>query len=222
MQNLSIKAKITLWYTLFMTLLIAVILAVLFSISNVQVLTNDQEHLKRIVRKAFDEIEYNEGGTLTFDDDLSDMGEGVYLSVYDGNGYLLYGRVPSLLLGRIFPCHGSGTASQREQMGTGMSYDFCQAVEGYGNLWVRGIVSRSQSDSVLRIIMGAALISLLPFCVLMIGLGGYFITRKILRPLSSMTQTARAISEGNDLVPAGSTSAMEKMRFINSPIPSIR
>ena len=60
MQNLSIKAKITLWYTLFMTLLIAVILAVLFSISNVQVLTNDQEHLKRIVRKAFDEIEYED------------------------------------------------------------------------------------------------------------------------------------------------------------------
>lgn len=196
MQNLSIKAKITLWYTLFMTLLIAVILAVLFSISNVQVLTNDQEHLKRIVRKAFDEIEY-EDGMLTFDDDLSYMGEGVYLSVYDGNGYLLYGRVPSLLEG------ASSLVMDQVQQAKGTDgywyvYDFCQAVEGYGNLWVRGIVSRSQSDSVLRIIMGAALI-LLPFCVLMIGLGGYFITRKILRPLSSMTQTARAISEGNDL-----------------------
>ena len=196
MRNLSIKLKITLWYTAFMALLIILTLIVLFSISSVQVLSDARARLRNTVLQAFSEIDY-EDGLLTFDDDINYLEEGVYISVYDGQGYLLYGRTPTGFSGA-----STLIMDQMQQVGSGQDfwyvYDYCQSVDGYGNLWIRGVASHSRSDSILRIITNAALI-LLPFFVAFIALGGYLITAKALRPLSAMTETARAISEGNDL-----------------------
>ena len=196
MRNLSIKLKITLWYTAFMALLIILTLIVLFSISSVQVLSDARVRLRNTVLQAFSEIDY-EDGLLTFDDDINYLEEGVYISVYDAQGYLLYGRTPTGFSGA-----STLIMDQMQQVGSGQDfwyvYDYCQSVDGYGNLWIRGVASHSRSDSILRIITNAALI-LLPFFVALIALGGYLITAKALRPLSAMTETARAISEGNDL-----------------------
>ena len=196
MRNLSIKLKITLWYTAFMALLIILTLIVLFSISSVQVLSDARARLRNTVLRAFSEIDY-EDGLLTFDDDINYLEEGVYISVYDAQGYLLYGRTPTGFSGA-----STLIMDQMQQFGSGQDfwyvYDYCQSVDGYGNLWIRGVASHSRSDSILRIITNAALI-LLPFFVALIALGGYLITAKALRPLSAMTETARAISEGNDL-----------------------
>lgn len=196
MRNLSIKLKITLWYTAFMALLIILTLIVLFSISSVQVLSDARARLRNTVLRAFSEIDY-EDGLLTFDDDINYLEEGVYISVYDAQGYLLYGRTPTGFSGA-----STLIMDQMQQVGSGQDfwyvYDYCQSVDGYGNLWIRGVASHSRSDSILRIITNAALI-LLPFFVALIALGGYLITAKALRPLSAMTETARAISEGNDL-----------------------
>ncbi len=196
MRNLSIKLKITLWYTAFMALLIILTLIVLFSISSVQVLSDARARLRNTVLQAFSEIDY-EDGLLTFDDDINYLEEGVYISVYDAQGYLLYGRTPTGFSGA-----STLIMDQMQQVGSGQDfwyvYDYCQSVDGYGNLWIRGVASHSRSDSILRIITNAALI-LLPFFVALIALGGYLITAKALRPLSAMTETARAISEGNDL-----------------------
>lgn len=196
MRNLSIKLKITLWYTVFMALLIILTLIVLFSISSVQVLSDARARLRNTVLQAFSEIDYEEG-LLTFDDDINYLEEGVYISVYDAQGYLLYGRTPTGFSGA-----STLIMDQMQQVGSGQDfwyvYDYCQSVDGYGNLWIRGVASHSRSDSILRIITNAALI-LLPFFVALIALGGYLITAKALRPLSAMTETARAISEGNDL-----------------------
>lgn len=179
-----------------MALLIILTLIVLFSISSVQVLSDARARLRNTVLQAFSEIDY-EDGLLTFDDDINYLEEGVYISVYDAQGYLLYGRTPTGFSGA-----STLIMDQMQQVGSGQDfwyvYDYCQSVDGYGNLWIRGVASHSRSDSILRIITNAALI-LLPFFVALIALGGYLITAKALRPLSAMTETARAISEGNDL-----------------------
>lgn len=179
-----------------MALLIILTLIVLFSISSVQVLSDARARLRNTVLQAFSEIDY-EDGLLTFDDDINYLEEGVYISVYDAQGYLLYGRTHTGFSGA-----STLIMDQMQQVGSGQDfwyvYDYCQSVDGYGNLWIRGVASHSRSDSILRIITNAALI-LLPFFVALIALGGYLITAKALRPLSAMTETARAISEGNDL-----------------------
>ena len=96
MKKLSIKIKITLWYTLFMTLLVILSLGLLLTVSNTRVLSNTGNRLKNTVIKSFKEVEYRQG-SLKIDDDFTALGieEGIYLSVYDGAGNFLYGRLPS-------------------------------------------------------------------------------------------------------------------------------
>ena len=98
MKNMSIKLKITLWYTLFMTLLVVGILWLLLFITNSRLLSNARLRLKDTVTRSFHEIDY-EDGVLEFDNDINFLGEGIYISVYDTHGKLLYGRIPSLFNG---------------------------------------------------------------------------------------------------------------------------
>ena len=196
MKNLSVKLKITLWYTLFMTLLVALTLGLVFWLGGSRLLSEAELRLKGVVTSGFKEIEY-EHGALEFDDDLRDPGSGVYLSVYDGGGNLLYGRIPAGFEGASML-----VMDEVQQVASGQEhwyvYDYCQAVEGYGNLWIRGIISQSQADAALRTVARVAVI-LLPFLALCIARGGYSIIRRALEPLSARTETARRISEGSDL-----------------------
>ena len=85
MKNMSIKLKITLWYTLFMTLLVVGILWLLLFITNSRLLSNARLRLKDTVTRSFHEIDY-EDGVLEFDNDINFLGEGIYISVYSAQG----------------------------------------------------------------------------------------------------------------------------------------
>lgn len=196
MKNMSIKLKITLWYTLFMTLLVVGILWLLLFFINSRLLSDARLRLQDTVTRSFHEIDY-EDGVLEFDNDINFLGEGIYISVYDAYGKLLYGRIPS---------HFNGAPvlvmDEIQQVDSGQTlwyvYDYCQKIEGYGNLWVRGIASQTQTDAALQTVVNLALV-FLPFFVLCIAAGGYFIIRRTLSPLAAMTDTALQISGGNDL-----------------------
>ena len=193
---MTIRKKITLWYTAFMALFVVLALCLLFVIASGRILSDTRTRLKDTVLKSFAEIEYDDG-VLTFDDDINYLGAGIYLSVYNADGALIYGRIPSsfsgasvLTMDRIQQVPFSG--------GVWYVYDFCQDIPGYGNLWVRGILSWSGMDDSLRTLLLFSLV-LFPFFVLCTALGGYSIIRRALRPLSSMSETARQISRGDNL-----------------------
>lgn len=196
MKNLSIKMKITLWYTLFMTLLILIVLSLLISISNNRIISSAKDQLIKYVTQSVKDIEY-EDGYLEFDEDFTFLAKGVYLSVYDAEGTLLYGRIP--------PDFDNTAEFQKENVrkftttqNVWYLYDFFDTIEGYGDVWIRGISSQTQGDAAIGIILGLSLI-LLPVFVLCVAIGGYSITRKTLLPLSKMTETTRHINSGSDL-----------------------
>lgn len=196
MKHLSIKMKITLWYTLFMTILILLILSLLISIGNQRIISSAKNHLIKNVTKSTTELEF-EDGVLEFDEDFNFLAKGIYLSVYDTDGTLLYGRIP--------PDFDSTTPFLKENVrkftttqNVWYVYDHLDTVKGYGNLWIRGIASQTQGDNAIRILLGLSLI-LLPVFVLCVAIGGYSITRKTLLPLSKMTETTKHISSGTDL-----------------------
>lgn len=196
MKTLSIKWRITLWYTVLMTGLVVTVLWLLITLSSNSMLSEARTRLQDTVTRSFYEIEY-EDGQLKFDDDLQHMGEGITLSVYDAQGNLIYGRIPArfdgaplLIMDEIQQVDSDGTVWY--------VFDTCQTIAGYGNLWIRGIASQTQADAGLHTVVRLALI-LLPFFVLLTALGGYSITRSTLRPLQAMTDTAQRISQGSDL-----------------------
>lgn len=196
MKNISIKLKITLWYTLFMTMLILIILSLLIFISNNRIISNAKDQLIKAVTQSFTEIDY-EDGYFEFDEDFNLLAKGVYLSVYDIEGTLLYGRIP--------PDFDHTVSFQKENIrkyttnqNTWYLYDHLDSIEGYGDLWIRGISSQTEGDATINILLNLSLI-LLPIFVLCVAIGGYSITKKTLLPLSKMTETTKQISSGNDL-----------------------
>ncbi len=196
MKNLSIKMKITLWYTLFMTFLILIILFLLIFISNHRIITSVKDHLIKTVTNSVMDVEY-EDGYLEFEDDFNFLAKGVYLSVYNSEGTLLYGRIP--------PDFDNTTEFDKEQVRKIITnqhvwylYDYPYSIEGYGDIWIRGISSQTEGDTAINTILKISLI-LLPIFVFCVAIGGYSITRKTLLPLSKMTETTRRISSGNDL-----------------------
>ena len=93
-KNLTIKLRITLWYTVFMTLLVAAVVTLLLILSHSRVQNEAQLRLTDAVERSFAQVSLV-GDALYFDDDLNYMAQGVSISVYDKEGMLLYGRIPA-------------------------------------------------------------------------------------------------------------------------------
>lgn len=196
--NLSIKLKITLWYTLLMALLGFLFLFLLLTVSNMRVLSSTGSRLQNTVIRSFREISFPQG-SLSFDDDFTNLGieEGIYLSAYDLSGNFLYGRLPAYYNGT--PELVMDELQQDYDFYTHWYlYDSLMEIDGYGSLWVRGITSQTAAERMMFTLVRISMI-ILPFFLFMISLGGYLIIRRALSPLDQATATAYAISQGNDL-----------------------
>jgi len=196
MNRLSIKIKVTLWYVAFMLIIVLLVLTFILSISDNLLRSSSQSQLKSIVEKSLEEIEFDDGA-LEIDDDLDFFQNGAYLSVYDKNGSLVYGRTPSDFTGNI-----AFSSGEMQTVGDGDQqwyvYDLLMPIEGYGDIWVRGVTSPTDSEGSIQTMKGLAIIAL-PFIVILGAVGGYYITKRAFRPISKIIESAETISGGNDL-----------------------
>ena len=92
-KKLSLKAKLTLLYTTLMAAVVCAALVLLFSVSNQEILSTVQRKLRDRVAEATEDVTYR-NRDLHFDSDLMELKDNVYLSLYDTNGVLLYGKIP--------------------------------------------------------------------------------------------------------------------------------
>ena len=155
MRKMSIKLKITLWFTLFMTLLAAAAFSFLFFAGGDIVSKSSRNALRSTVADSFDEIDYDDG-QWEIDDDLEFFIDGVYITVRDSNGALLYGRLPS---GFEEPETLSNGTFQTVQFrgGSWTVYDMSYTDRSSGQtVWVRGVAEDSGAggNSVFSTISG--------------------------------------------------------------------
>ena len=92
MKKLSIKGRVTLWYTCWMLILLGAVLAAVFSVSDLLLYFTEKDLLVRAVEDSLGQVSLEDGEVDPGDMDF--LQEGVYLSVYAGDGTPLYGRVP--------------------------------------------------------------------------------------------------------------------------------
>ena len=196
MKRMSIKLRVTLWYTLWMTLLAVLVLAFLFSMSERIMLTGACNDVLRVVQDGVNEIEADDGA-LDIDDDLEDIRDGVYLSVYDAQGRWVFGRVPSGFDAATVLIEGDVRTVSGEA-GSFLVYDLHNTVESYGDIWIRGVASADSADQTFDTMYTLALIAF-PFLVLLVALGGYAITKRAFAPVRRITQTAEHIAHSGDL-----------------------
>lgn len=196
MRRFSLKVKLTLLYTLLMLAVVCGVLALLFSLSSQEVLTGVQTRLEREVANTAESIEY-EDGALEFDSDIMDLEYGIYLSVYDSQGVMLYGRIPYDFDNSVSFEDGSIRRFQSGDTSYFVMDMYCR-IDGYGMTVIRGVTSITEAESSFRITIHLAVI-LLPLLVLLTAALGYFMTGRTLRPVKRITETVQKIRKDKDL-----------------------
>ena len=194
-KQLSIKARVTIWYTAFMLVLVCAAFSALFLMSQNLSSQRLRARLTETVADAVSEIRFRRG---SLDAEKTDFfRDGVSLFVYDTNGYLLAPKlnlgiqVDSLLQDQTLRTI-SDTGGRRR-----MVYDLYAVQDGVG-FWLRGIISMDEAGLAYRTLL-LLILGTFPLFVLLIALGGYRITRSAFRPIELMAQTADHINSGKDL-----------------------
>lgn len=194
-KQLSIKARVTIWYTALMLVLVCAALSALLLMSGNLSAQRLRARLTETVSDAVSEIRFRRGSLET--DKLDFYRDGVSLFVYDTNGYLLAPKVnlgiqvDSLLQDQTLRTV-SGTGGKRQ-----IVYDLYAVQDGVG-FWLRGVLSMDEAGLAYRTLL-LLMLGMFPLFVLLIALGGYRITRSAFHPIELMAQTADHISSGKDL-----------------------
>ena len=84
-MKMSIKLKVTLWYTLLMVVLACISLTILFYAGSQAALEAKRSLMTSMVEDGQREIKFDDG-ELDIDNDLEAFRDGVYLSIYTTEG----------------------------------------------------------------------------------------------------------------------------------------
>lgn len=195
MKRLSIKARVTLWFTLFLTLLAGLALGTLLAVGGQLTEQGSQNTLKKAVSEGLEELDW-EDGRPDIDDDLKSYQDGVWLAVYDQTGSLVYGGLPDDL-GLNQPFEEGALRTCRQGQEAWYLYDLVSRGQE-GTLWLRGATAAQSANQTFLMLLRLALVAL-PFLVLAGALGGYAIANHAFGPVRRITRAAEQISDGQDL-----------------------
>lgn len=216
MKRLSIRLKVTIWFAAALFLNAVLLFAAVLSVSNSVIQKTIRDNLVETVMDNVDEIAFFQAGDMSryandwdhyivygsgfleIDDDFLDAVNGVYTSLMNVDGSLLYGENPilkgttelELLDGEIQRLRVEGTLYY--------VYDRELTRQGLEGLWLRGIVSETQGEAQLSSIAGLSLI-LLPALVILAIVGGYMVAGRALKPIQKISAAAAQIRQGGDL-----------------------
>lgn len=195
MKKLSIKLKVTIWYTAFVAAVALLALGIIALFAGQMFRSEQEEELRGEVAEFVEELEISEEGYETeegrfYEDDI-------VFSLYNDQGELLAGNVPSsfpldtTLKNGVVQTISSG---QREWM----TYDVAVAYEGGHVLWVRGITYMGLVSSMSGGILILSCL-LFPVLVALAAAGGFLITRRAFAPVETIRRTAAEIAGSGNL-----------------------
>lgn len=193
MSRLSIRLKITLWYSLLTVILLAAFLPVLYELISTSMYTNEEGTLRNTASQVIlgceienDSINWGEGTKLPADESIA---------IVEANGKVL---VSNSNLDWIFsgPFHAGVIQTITHDGKPWMVYDESLKNENQILAYVRVCTPLESVTSFLakvKIIMIVAA----PIYLLTAVLGGLLIAKKALQPISKITGTASEIEKGD-------------------------
>jgi len=200
MRRLSIKLRVTLWYTFLMILVVGSVLVFMMLISG-QVIEKDvKSQLKATVTSI--------GNALEFEEDELELEPG--LNLFQNQVYTILISEKNVLIRGAYPdgFDPSGLSLTSETIrsvssGTLTYYVYDKLVtvsgeEGSLKVWVRGLIEAQNAPNLMRSLFEIALFAL-PFMVLLAAIGGYLISRQAFKPIDTLMKAANTIQDGGDL-----------------------
>lgn len=195
MKPLSIKVKITCWYTGLIIFILAVIMAgIVFGTDKVLV-QGVQRELQDEVYDVAEDISYTNGSIDVNDVDFFD--DGVLISLYTKEQTLFAGQLPAGLPA-VVPFQSEQVQTVKVDGSQWLVYDLYITAKGQEGIWVRGAVSLSPAYETRNQILFVCMV-LFPFLVLLAGYGGWLITQNAFQPVTLIQRTAAEIESSGDL-----------------------
>ena len=194
MRFISIKARVTIYFTLMMLLVVCLVMGTILIAGRGVMSDSAEGTLLDAVHDEIDDVEYDDGYLDL--DDLDFYRHNVYIQVYSPAGELLAGAGAA-------DFEGSGEFHNGEIRQVSVEgdpflvYDLF-VPDDHGGVWLRGVTSEDNDFSAARVITILALI-LLPVLVLITAVVGWLIARRAFLPVRQITDTVDAISDGEDL-----------------------
>ncbi len=192
-KSISIKARVTIWYTVSMIIITSLVVIFLVSFSQ-QISKNQlQQKLIDVVTDTIQEVEFHNG---EINNDIDFYNNGVSLFIYDINGYLIAPRVNQGI--QVDSLLEDQTVKVVDSIGERwLVYDIFGEKDNT-NYWIRGIVSMSGTRQTLSD-MAIIALCILPIFVIITAIGGFYITKRAFIPIKNIAETADTINSGNDL-----------------------
>ncbi len=216
MRQLPIRFKITLWFTAALLVMFLSSYLLVRYLEHQGLQKNIRDNLVETVEHNVDEVEfytnmdnidlYNEtdyfsvyrNGYLEIDDDFLDQVNEVYTGLYSTDMVLLYGENPVSRNTATLPFSDSKIQRVKEKGILYYVYDRKLTAKGLESLWLRGVVSEQQGlEHILQVTRLS--LQILPLLVLVSAIGGYFLTKKMLKPIQEISNSAAKIGTGDDL-----------------------
>lgn len=193
MSRLSIRSKITLWYSLLTVILLSVFLPVLYGLISTSMYTNEEGALRNIASQVIlgceienDSINWGEGTKLPAD---------ASIAIVEVNGNVLVSN-SNLDWISSGPFHAGVIQTITQQGKSWMVYDESLKNENQILAYVRVC---TPLDSVTSFLTKVKIIMIIaaPIFLLIAVLGGLVIAKKALKPISKITGTAAEIEKGD-------------------------
>ena len=194
MRFLTIKTRVTIYFTLMMLLIVGLVIGVILIAGRGVISDTAEGTLLDVVHDEIDDVEFDDGYLDL--DELDFYRHNVYVQAYDASGLLLGGAGPSDFDGAA-EFHNGEIRSVSVDNQPWLVYDLYLA-DSNGGVWLRGITSADNNFSAARVITILALI-ILPVLVVITAVIGWLIARHAFKPVRQITDTVDAINDGDDL-----------------------
>lgn len=214
MKNISIKLKITLWFTVFMIIVAGITMLSVLFISGSVIKKGLRDDLINIVEGNAAEVEFlkekpeftngrtvyipYEEGYLEIDSGFLNIINGVYSALYDMSGELIYGDDPTALRKNELPFMQGGTRTVEINGTDYYVYDCFLQGPDVGHLRLRGAVSTQNGAGRIHEVVTFCL-WMIPMLVIIAAIAGFFLAGYFLRPIRNISDTAEKIRVGGDL-----------------------
>lgn len=176
MKGLSVRTKITLYFSAVLLVVVASTFLVILTVGSTVLRQVVGDNLIALVEDNLGEVEYVRtlpadadeheqairygDGWLVVDYDFLDEVNGVTAALYAGNGSLLYGSNPVGALPSAVALSDGQFQTVDSRGTTYFIYDRLLSVEVPGGLWLRGSVSVHQEDDKLTSVAGLSLVAM--------------------------------------------------------------
>lgn len=194
----SIIYRVTFYYAAALILMLVLVFSLLYVLGSQTLRTSSQAVVERVVRDAFDHIEFNEN-SIEVGGSLDLFTEGVSLLIYDGDGQLILGTLPN-----NFPSMTPLVSGRHHKIDAGdetsTTWNVYDMMVNYrsASIWVRGISNSGTATTLMsRLLTGATII--LPLLAALAVVLGYLITKRAFSPIQVINRTVNEIQGSQDL-----------------------